>query len=274
MILFNYPNNETSWLADFNRRVNLMRFNKGGYGLAFDVWRDKTWLFGSYNYEQAESMSTFCERNYPDIEHPEYGATAMGAGPNVGAIERFQVPTWAAIDHAYSLTSIRQILAAALATAVYPYKFPTFPENVPNPNALRQRMHNSGRDWMRLIIQYPQDDVVIRAIVARSQWTSERPLATYDVSLYQRADSLLQRTLEPSWCEIQAPVGDMRNVEERTEVLRLAKKHIGVTGFPSRVIEQSEGGFVLHLDSEPFNLGVTLKDKPEDYQPKTEGFSL
>ena len=273
MILFNYPNNETKWLADFNRRVNRNSFNKGVYGLAFDVWRDKSWLFGSYTYEQAESLQSFCDRSYPDIEHHNFEACAMGAGPTIGGIDRFQVPTWAAIDHSISLKAVSDILAAAMATAIYPVKPDAVLDMVPNDNSLRQRLHNNKRDWMRVLLHHPIEDVVIRAVIARSDADQTRPDAIWDVSLYTR-DALANTTLEARWSEVDAPMGDMTNVSQRTEVMRKAKKAVEVTGMAGRVIESSPTGFVLQLDSEPFNLGVTLKEESEMPTKRTEGFAL
>lgn len=278
MILFKYPNNDVSWLAGYNRRVERDNFAEGTFGLAFDVFRDNGLLFSSYSAKQSEPIDTFTARNYPDIEHVDFAHCAMGAGPQVKGVDRFPVPTWAAIDHAISLTSIRLILAAALATATYPRVMDEKTERVPTKNALRQRFHNAESDWFRVVVNWPEENAAIRAIIAKSSWVP--PLikpARWDVKLLRRGErTRIGGDLMAMDAIVEAPDGDMTRTVERAPVLRQVKKALDVTGIPARIISKSAEGFVAHLDTEPFNISVQRIESGGTVKPKlpTKGFSL
>jgi hypothetical protein len=260
--VFQYPKTKLTpdWLLQFNQMAESQTFNRGQFGIAFDVWRDKEHLFSSYTREQSESLESWCERNYPDIEHPDYANCAMGAGPGIGGVERFPIPTWLAIDHGYSLNACQLILQAAIATAAYPTLKVKPPQQVPNPNALRQRMHNWHRDWMRLLIASPEDGIVLRAILARSSWRPpEAPQAIWDVSLYERPAPRLQADLTPWWGEIEAPQCDLTDVEGRKATIKAAKKAAKLSGIPGRVTHEEPNYLVYSLDHHPYNLGIKHK---------------
>ena len=276
MLTFQYPTtgNVPSWLADYNRRVQGAGFYPGKFGLALDVWRDDQFLFGSYNYEQAERMDDWARRNYPGIDNVDFRSSAMGV--QVPGIDNYTVPTRAAFDHAISLKSIELILRAALATA----QFPRNPENldiVPSQNSMRQRLYqlNDGRDWLAFRINDLENKIVMRAVVGRSEYDTERvQMAHYQAALIPR-QSTMETHLKPCQVTFEAPAADMTSVEHRRPILKAAKKELNIVGYPGRVTDALVNQCTFSLGSHPFDLLVSGTPLPmEDIEPTKGGFDL
>ena len=256
--MFQYP--ETSltpkWLTKFNRQAADNLFHAGRFGLAMDVWRDSDHLFRNYDVAHAESIDEWCRRNYPAVANPDHGSCGMGV-PLVAGLDRFPVPMRAACGGHYSLTAIRTILQAALATGQYPFP----PENgqlVPKANALRQRMIGVEVDWLRVNIVDIESQVAIRAIILnKGQATPQHTMATYEAKLEKREGSTLETKLTPRVVDFRAPDHDLGKTATRRPIIKEAKEQFDLIGLAGRITASTPTMARFTMATEPFDLTVT-----------------
>ncbi len=282
MIPFLYPaepDKTPAWLLRFNALVTTGALTGTGVlSLAFDVWRNGNHLFRSYDLDsQSESLDDWCRRNYPTLESPDFRNSPMGLTYGVPGIDNWPVPTRAACDNRVTYERAIMILEAALAVSQLPFA-PSRVGSMPTANSIRQRMFAIGRerDWIRIQINDAENDIAIRAVLARGIGEEPgRPMANYLVTLEPRKSTLTRGNLEPHSVQVESYDADMRHEANRRPILKAAKKALGLTGANSacRMSEEVQARYAL--TAYPFSIMIQRIGAVEnDAAPLTGGLDL
>lgn len=221
-----YPGDE---FAEYNAKLAQESWRAGHFAIAVDVWRDGEHLWRSYALELAESMDSWCARNFPEVANPDYKNTVMGVLGAVPNIDRYPVPMKAALGFSTSLPEVGTILRATLGIAQLPHK-PEKLDIVPTSNTMRQRMHQSETDWSVFNIVDQENRIVIRVVLAKVE--EDQPyLAEYEAHLYRAGEG--ESHLDDRKVTIEYEKADLTSPKSRKMLTQAAKSRLNIVGMHS-----------------------------------------
>jgi hypothetical protein len=224
--LIKYPGEA---FAGYNASL-LAGFKKGRYSFAVDVWRDGAHLWRSYTEEESEDLDSWCRRNMPEMLHPDYDGSTWGFGPAMGGMDRFPIPTRAALFLPTSIPDVEAILRACLGIAQLPNK-PRRLDIVPNANTIRQRLHQRRHQgWATFRIVDKDSGVLIRVLVAKAEEAGKES-AKYAAELIPNDENA--QTLKFDYV---GPSVDMEDTTGRKGLTTAVKRLASLTGHGSTVI--------------------------------------
>jgi hypothetical protein len=221
-------------------------FKNGKFGFAIDVWRDGEHLWKSYEDSEGEDSDLWYRRNNPEMQSPDFEKGLWGFGPYIGGMDRFLIPTRAALFMATSLPSVESIALACLGIAQLPHKA----ENrhlVPNPLSMRQAIHQSkryrveGKEWRVFKVMDAENRIMLRLVVATApaDRTENRARYVAEVTPKDEPHNFAQ------W-EVSGPDVRMDDSKDRKPITTLFKDHFGLTGHAAPVMAADPVKFRLN----------------------------